>query len=905
MGTIAKGEITLSPVNDAYSVLLTPSSCSISADFDGTHPQLTNAKGTITVKRGTKVVPFKVESMIAPEGVGVQWTSQVATVAPFTITKLPTTILDGFIQFRIITQDGFNYATDIIFSFNIVREFSMLDWIQDWEGSKTKIGGTYIMTPKMFVGKKEAVLDTSGSEPTWREGALTGVYIGPDLLASGESSVGIYGYLKDKRIFYINGDGGFIGGWTFNEGGLQSANGVVHILSEGSIYAQQPDSITRYWGLYADGTAEFAKGNVKFYADGSAEFAGKITSASGTIGGWTMTTNQLYSKRVILDSAKGFIGINASTLQNTDPTTKDLIFPTTPDGGVKLWYNSANDFGMAAWRTSEKVFQLGSTNMIAGWQFNHQAIWTGATSPSLTQGGYTSGSSALTIAPNGLRSSKWYIDANGTASFVGGYVKFNASNAEMFGWLMRNGRFSSQHAALISDPANGGVYISIADITDISAGSLRTTIANNGGIYLYSDGTNAIMRAYDKDKKIGFSLNTSGYNTISSWTFDPTAIYIGSKTLTSDNFTTKSGSMVMMASGIFGYKWKLLANGSGALAGGKITWDASGNITVDAKISANNITAGTISTATIECPNKWKLDQNGSGFLAGGKITWDASGNASFTGAITATSGKIGNWEIVNGIIRSGNSSVKIELDATTPHIFAQCSYSYGDNDMNRGFGAYLKMDASNGIIEARAKSAPSYSSATSYLSSNGIFSNIAGINGMPSSSGYTHRGAVVGLGFASVSKSAWATNATETIVAGVYGRASNNSTAPAYGGFFYDLYAGGLVLGRRCIEGKTNSTVYLTQQDTMVIGYTSAQATVYLPPNPQEGQIIFFKQWWTGHMRITPRTGHVLYDDSTKNDYYDCSEGQMLIAVFTIGYITSENTTTKQEVWLVSKFKF
>ena len=637
MGTIAKGEITLSPVNDAYTVLLTPSSCSISADFDGSNPNLTNAKGSITVKRGTKIVPFKVNHVTySASGIKASWSTQEVTVMPFVVTQIPNTVLDGYIKFHITTQDGFNYSTEVQFSFNIVRESTMLDWIQDWEGSKTKVGGTYIMTPKLFVGKKEAVLDMTGPEPTWKEGALTGVYIGPDLLASGESSVGIYGYLKDEKIFHINADGGFIGGWTFNEGGLQSANGIVNILSEGSIYAKNPDSEIPYWGIYANGAASFANGNVKFLADGSAEFAGKITSISGVIGGWAITKNQLCSGRIFLDSSEGLIGINASKIQLVDELTGDYIFPETPDGGLKLWYNSATDFGMAGWTTGEKVFQLGSTNFIAGWSFNHQAIWTGAAAPSLTQGGYTSDSNALTIATNGIRSSKWYVDSNGTASFVGGSVKFNTDNAEMFGWLMRNGRFSSKHAALISSDHDAGVYVSVADISEVSGVSLRSTISNNGGIYLYSDGVNSIMRAYDISGNVGFSLRTTGYNTIAGWSFDSTAIYIGSKNLSQESFTPTEGAIVLSPSGIFGYKWNLLADGSGALAGGKIYWDKDGNITVNAKISANNITAGTISTADITNEaGTWRLNQDGSGVLANGNVIWDLKGNVNVLGSFS------------------------------------------------------------------------------------------------------------------------------------------------------------------------------------------------------------------------------------------------------------------------------
>lgn len=106
-----------------------------------------------------------------------------------------------------------------------------------------------------------------------------------------------------------------------------------------------------------------------------------------------------------------------------------------------------------------------------------------------------------------------------------------------------------------------------------------------------------------------------------------------------------------------------------------------------------------------------------------------------------------------------------------------------------------MTIDANRGIFETRAKNAPNYSNAVSYMSPTGIFSNMAGTDGMPASSGYTHRGAIVGLGFANVPARTWAINAVDTIVAGVYGRASNSGTAPAFGGFFYDLFAGGLIL--------------------------------------------------------------------------------------------------------------
>lgn len=661
MSTIAKGEITLSPVNDAYTVLITPASCTITADFDGSNPHLDNAKGTITVKRGTLEVPFKITGIAkSSESIGVSYSGQQATTMPFAITQVGNTILNGYVDFNLKTDDGFNYTTQIRFAFSIVRESTMLDWIQDWEGSKTKIGGTYIMTPKLFVGKKEDVVAEVNGVPTWKVGALTGVYIGPDLLSSGTPSVGIYGYLKDAEIFHINADGGYIGGWTFNAAGLQSANGVVHILSEGTIYAQNPSSTTPYWGIYADGHATFANGNVKFQADGSAEFAGKITSKSGTVGGWSLTAHQLYSNRIILDSNQGFIGINAASIQGRDFETGDLIFPSLPDGGIKLWYTAANNFGMAAWSSSQKVFQLGSINQIAGWNFNHQAIWSGGTAPALTQGAYTDTNNSLTVSPNGIRSYKWYVDSNGTAAFVGGLVKFNTGNAEMFGWLMRQGRFSAKHAALISEEQNAGVYVSVADISEISGSSLRNTISNNGGIYMYSDGANSIMRAYDKNGNLGFYLSTSGYNTIGKWSFNHESIYTGSQNIDDHGFTRGANAIILGINGLIGNMWKLLADGSGAVAGGNISWTKEGKVTfsnqvtlswssitngpnltkIDANgiytgtISANNITAGTISTASIKCEGKWALNTDGSGYLASNNIYWDANGELNVKGNI-------------------------------------------------------------------------------------------------------------------------------------------------------------------------------------------------------------------------------------------------------------------------------
>ena len=299
------------------------------------------------------------------------------------------------------------------------------------------------------------------------------------------------------------------------------------------------------------------------------------------------------------------------------------------------------------------------------------------------------------------------------------------------------------------------------------------------------------------------------------------------------------------------------------------------------------IDAGTFSNVTPTTTSKWN--------------TFGAQFETIATNLLLAEGANIGDWFIKGGKIVStmGNGN-RVELDASMARIYIESSSGGGDYALV-DFGAKMTIDANRGIFETRAKNAPNYSNAVSYMSPTGIFSNMAGTDGMPASSGYTHRGAIVGLGFANVPARTWAINAVDTIVAGVYGRASNSGTAPAFGGFFYDLFAGGLIFGRKSITGTSNNTWYLNREDTVVIGYTSAASVVYLPASPKEGQVIFVKQWWRGYMRFRPRSGYLIYDDTSVNDYYDFGEGQGGMFVYTVGYVDG----VKKQAWLVSRWKY
>lgn len=187
----------------------------------------------------------------------------------------------------------------------------------------------------------------------------------------------------------------------------------------------------------------------------------------------------------------------------------------------------------------------------------------------------------------------------------------------------------------------------------------------------------------------------------------------------------------------------------------------------------------------------------------------------------------------------------------------------------------------------------------TSIVSANGIFANTAGQSMYPLSSGFTAKASIVGLGNGNIDKYNFLDS---TFVAGVYGRASNSGTAPAYGGYFDMLRANGFVMSMIDISDSTDKNTLLTKNTSFVLGNSNVMQTVYLPSDAYKGTVIWLKQWWTGCMRIRPCGTQRLFDDRSQNDYIDVDEGWTAMCVF-IGDWGSDNTFNG--TWMISKFKF
>lgn len=243
----------------------------------------------------------------------------------------------------------------------------------------------------------------------------------------------------------------------------------------------------------------------------------------------------------------------------------------------------------------------------------------------------------------------------------------------------------------------------------------------------------------------------------------------------------------------------------------------------------------------------------GDWFMSGGKIV-STLGTANGTKKIflDAVNNKIEMTEV--------GSTKKILIDANNSKIEV-VALNYGISGQTDGSeSSTIKIDAQTGVVEARN------ANGVSYISASGVFSNRPKTRTASPASGINQLGSIVGLGVAN--------DSTSDLVAGVIGMAQNSGSAPAYGGWFKDLFANGLFAATRRIDASTGITI----QDTMIVLYGGSSYSVTLPVVAQEGNVKFIKNIGTGTKTLYPGSGQDLYDDNSVNSSYSIENGRLII---------------------------
>lgn len=253
--------------------------------------------------------------------------------------------------------------------------------------------------------------------------------------------------------------------------------------------------------------------------------------------------------------------------------------------------------------------------------------------------------------------------------------------------------------------------------------------------------------------------------------------------------------------------------------------------------------------------------------------------------------------ERIRSTMMSGNDYALL-LDGKTGHIKLVSTNTGGDYSLDNNKSSVIDIDASRGVVETRNNNG------VAYMSASGIFCNNPKTNAMPASSGFTHYGSIVGLGIGNNVNYDWIFDKETTLVAGVYGSASNSGNAPAYGGYFSNLCAAGLILKLKYITDSAATTaVNLGGSITQVVGLTNSgkTGTVYLPTDGYEGKVVFAKQIGQGAMRFYPKSGQKIFDDITENEYYDVPEGWEAKFTFSVFNLNGN----KVEAWCVGRWKY
>ena len=678
---LAQGYITIAVVNDGYSLSLTTSSVSIPANHDGSDPDLSCAYTNISLSKGNASQPIEIINVI-PSTNGIQYTYVPA--GPYnwkvSIVGLASDITSGYLDIIVRTPDG--YQTSAKFNFSVVRNTTSLDWIEEWNGTHNQIGSNYVITPKLFAGHKTS------------EGKITGIYLGklkgfigevfPFTLSDAEE--GLYGYRDNKIVFYIDNNGARIGGWDITPDSIQCLDGTLTIKSEGAI-SSQSDGV-EHWALKKDGSALFANGKVTMDAQGNASFDGHIIARSGELAGWTIGEQSIYKVGVAINSSRRFI---AAANVITSELEGDQFDWVKQYGGAAMYYISNADYGFIGYKGDKLMFSAGSTNYIAGWNFDESAFWLGTKNNNVGQ--FTKDASSITIGTNGIRGYKFYLDKNGAGALAGGNIIWDETGKVTFSkdvtlqWSV--GIENAQNAALSAANEAQEAAKAAKDAADLAQSNFDSLKGYVDGAF--SDGIISSTEAQAIEKYINIVNNTKA-GVEATYTKLYANTYLDG---------TEKTTLLNTKVSLFGAISDLIACINTAISDGKVTTEEKNNVNVkftafnsalsafntavetankkiqdnlkgysDAALSAANeaqeaakaagnkygqligtyltyidqkgiytgtlaadqIISGTISTANIkQANNRWFLNQDGSGSLANGNISWDQAGNVQFS----------------------------------------------------------------------------------------------------------------------------------------------------------------------------------------------------------------------------------------------------------------------------------
>lgn len=221
------------------------------------------------------------------------------------------------------------------------------------------------------------------------------------------------------------------------------------------------------------------------------------------------------------------------------------------------------------------------------------------------------------------------------------------------------------------------------------------------------------------------------------------------------------------------------------------------------------------------------------------------------TQLLLAEHANVGRWILSNGNLVSDldDTRTHIRLDAQKNEVWLHSDYIEDKpKGVERALSNVILQASSGGLIASTrfVSSGKTYYADTG-LKWNGISSVVEHVPD-PRAPRDERREAISGR----------MTRADNGIAVGVAGYAINQGDGEAFGGYFVNLKALGLVVGLKRVGEQNNNAVSLNLSDTRVVGLHDnfQNVDVRLPAKASEGQTIVFTQVGRGTMKILPPVG-------------------------------------------------
>lgn len=425
------------------------------------------------------------------------------------------------------------------------------------------IGKTTLSNGQIVLDKANKRISVFGAASTATSGHRVQLYY------NSNTDFGLYATDPNGVIVAQIGSQNRIAGWQFNTN--QIYKNSIYLGSDGSIYNGSK------WRLNSDGSGRVANGNISWDASGGVTFASSVSLQwrTGITAAQELASAMAFGKMLYRDPTF-YNGNNSINLYNNSGngtvTITRISDSTAPNdskralliknAGAASPYCGGFNFGTAT--SYRKIF---ITRIIAkipvgrDISFHTNSMGTGGRQKWLTP---TAGTGdwceyiCKVLCGTSNFSSTHYFALTGNVGTSSSPVQWWLAYATVFD-------VTSTEKYTTTIDANG-IYTSTLNASQITAGTISADRIAAGSINSSKLDAASIRANIINASYINGLTCTFVRGSIGGWSINSSQIYKNSVVLSSDGSITN------------GNKWRLNNDGSGKLANGNITWDASGNV---------------------------------------------------------------------------------------------------------------------------------------------------------------------------------------------------------------------------------------------------------------------------------------------------------------------------------------